>query len=68
MNPTTELIVCLLLCVGMVAGGAFLLSASRSAAPFKYTIEIIDGCEYLRFETYCNDAITHKGNCKNHEQ
>jgi hypothetical protein len=31
-------------------------------------IVVIDGCEYLQYHTYHYDAITHKGNCKNHKQ
>lgn len=68
MNFPTELAVCLLLCVGIVVGGAFLFSASRSSIPFEHTVEVIDGCEYLRFASYGHDTITHKANCKNHEQ
>lgn len=31
-------------------------------------VVVIDGCEYLQFHTYHSEAITHKGNCKNHKQ
>ena len=31
-------------------------------------VVVIDGCEYLQYRTYYYEAITHKGNCKNHKQ
>lgn len=30
-------------------------------------VVIIDGCEYLQYRTHHYEAITHKGNCKNHK-
>lgn len=30
-------------------------------------VVIIDGCEYLQFHVHSYEAITHKGNCKNHK-
>ena len=32
---------------------------------FAYTIINIEGCEYLKYWTYCYWSITHKGNCTN---
>tara|TARA_R110002096_G_scaffold178359_1_gene355275 strand:+ start:62 stop:250 length:189 start_codon:yes stop_codon:yes gene_type:complete len=29
-------------------------------------IIIIDGCEYIKHDSYQNHTMTHKGNCKNH--
>lgn len=31
-------------------------------------VVVIDGCEYLQYHAYHYEAITHKGNCKNHKQ
>ncbi len=31
-------------------------------------VVVIDGCEYLQYHVYYYEAITHKGNCKNHKQ
>lgn len=31
-------------------------------------VVVIDGCEYLQYHAYHYEAITHKGNCKNHLQ
>jgi hypothetical protein len=35
---------------------------------YKPDIVIIDGCEYIKYRTGNYDAITHKGNCKNHKK
>lgn len=35
--------------------------------PVGYAIQIVDGCEYLRFfSSNTHESLTHKGNCPNH--
>lgn len=67
VNYRAEITTCVLLAIGVVALGLVFSKDSLQTA-FKHTIEVIDGCEYLRFASYGHDTITHKGNCKNHEQ
>lgn len=50
----------------ILLGGLVAWCSIRAAAPIKTAVEIIDGCEYLRYPAYYHSAITHKGNCKNH--
>lgn len=33
----------------------------------KLKVVVIDSCEYLQYHVYGSEAITHKGNCKNHK-
>lgn len=65
MKLATEIAVCaglpIILLVCLVAWWSI-----HAATPVKTTVEIIDGCEYLRYPAYYHSAITHKGNCKNH--
>jgi len=41
---------------------------SNNANLMDLKVVVIDGCEYLQYHTYHYDAITHKGNCKNHSK
>ncbi len=41
-------------------------NTNSPSATFRYTVRVIDGCEYLVYPSYANCLhVTHKGNCTN---
>lgn len=47
--------------------GCLALIVKYSDAPSvpNYTIQVIDGCQYLQMHTHNNEVLTHKGDCNN---
>lgn len=45
-----------------VGAAIFMQSKKADVKGVRYTVKVIDGCEYLEYK----GQITHKGNCANH--
>lgn len=55
----------LIIMVGLAGGLTFMFKNSPAPSVPNYTIQVIDGCQYLQMHTHNNEILTHKGDCNN---